>query len=555
MRQMLSELSPDCFDDIIAAIALYRPGPMDSIPQYIEARHNPQNITYDPPELEPILKSTYGCTVYQEQVMSIFREIAGYTYGHADVVRRAMSKKKGDVLKAERESFVEGAKTRGFDEEKIGKLFEDMISFANYAFNKSHAAAYAVISYQTAYLKAHYPCEFMAALMTSVLGNLTKLAEYIDECKKLGIRVLPPDINESRMNFHPLGKDIVFGLLALKNVGQQFIDKILRERRSKPFADFDDFVRRMSDSDINKRMVEALIKAGSFDNLGVYRSRLLASYEQLIDIATDKKRANISGQLDIFSTITVASSEPSFEYPSLPEFSIKDKLMLEKQSSGMYFSGHLLDSYSLHSESLKAKNISCLSDAEAIADKQEIGISGIITNVTVKSTRKNDKMAFVTIEDRYGEIECLAFPSQYEKYAYLLRVDNAVFFKGTLSVRDDEEVKLIVNQAEQLVENSNFKPTAPEPKKDTPKPSASINSEQKTPNGKINKIYLRVSDLESNACLKAKNLINIFFGQTPIIFYDASRSKYLDYSVGLDATDYTVNELRSLLGNDNVVIK
>ena len=244
--------------------------------------------------------------------------------------------------------------------------------------------------------------------------------------EKLGIRVLPPNINESRMNFHPLGKDIVFGLLALKNVGQQFIEKIIAERRGRPFKDFEDFVRRMSDGDINKRMVEALIKSGAFDTLGVYRSRLLSAYDQLIDIATDKKRANISGQLDIFSSVAVTSEAPAFEYPNIPEFSIKDKRILEKDSSGMYFSGHLLDRYSRHCDTLNVKNLSYVADIDNVKDKQEFSVAGIITSVKVKPDRKNGKMAFITLEDRYSEIECLVFSSHYEKYSYLLRVDNAV---------------------------------------------------------------------------------------------------------------------------------
>jgi DNA polymerase-3 subunit alpha len=252
MRQMLTELSPNRFEDIIAAIALYRPGPMDSIPQYIEARHGADKVSYAHPLLEPILSSTYGCIVYQEQVMSIFRSIAGYTYGHADVVRRSISKKKGDVLRSEKASFLEGAVNNGIAREIAEKLFDDMASFANYAFNKGHAAAYALISYRTAYLKAHYPCEYMAALITSVLGNMTKLAEYIGECSRYRIKVLAPDINESRMLFYPNGENIVFGLLALKNVGQQFIENILRERQvGGKFADFEDFISRMSQYDMN----------------------------------------------------------------------------------------------------------------------------------------------------------------------------------------------------------------------------------------------------------------------------------------------------------------
>jgi len=554
MRQMLTELRPDCFDDIIAAIALYRPGPMDSIPQYIEARHNPEKVKYDPPELEPILKSTYGCTVYQEQVMSIFREIAGYTYGHADVVRRAMSKKKADVLHAERESFLEGAKQRGFDEDKSAKLFDDMISFANYAFNKSHAAAYAVISYRTAYLKAHYPCEFMAALMTSVLGNLTKLSEYIDECKKLNINVLPPNINESRMNFHPYGKDIVFGLLALKNVGQQFIERIIAERKIKPFADFEDFVNRMSDGDINKRMVEGLIKSGAFDSLGVYRSRLLASYEQLIDIATDKKRSNISGQLNIFSQSVAVDTAPSFTYPNIPDFSIKDKLVLEKESSGMYFSGHLLDSYSVHAEALGVKSLSAIKSSDSLKDKQEVEFTGIISNITLKTTKKNDRMAFITLEDRYGELECLVFPSQYEKYSYLIRLDNAIFVKGTLSIRDDDGVKVILNFADELTENGKYRELE---KRKSVQPIQSAAQQPKTAPvpKRISKIFLRVPNLECVEYKKAKNLVDIFVGEIPVSFYDASQAKYMNYSAGLAVSEYIVKELKGLLGDENVVAK
>ena len=395
MRQMLTELMPERFDDIIAAIALYRPGPMDSIPQYIEARHNPQKIEYMHPLLEPILKSTYGIIVYQEQVMSIFRVVAGYTYGHADVVRRSISKKKGDALNAERDNFINGAVNNGVERDIAEKLFDDMASFANYAFNKSHAAAYAMISYRTAYLKAHYPCEYMSALITSVLGNMNKLALYIGECSKYRIKVLAPNINESRLLFYPHDGNIVFGMLALKNVGKQFVENIIREREmSGKFKDFEDFISRMSQYDINKRMVESLIKVGAFDSFGVYRSRLLASYEVLIDNQQSINRNNLSGQLDMFSSLGVQTSTPKFEYPQLPDSTAKDKLRMEKEVAGMCFSGNILDSYSKHEAYIDPQKISAFLDVDNVSDKESVRIVGIVTSVTVKSTRKNEKMAF-----------------------------------------------------------------------------------------------------------------------------------------------------------------
>ena len=556
MRQMLTELRPEGLDDIIAAIALYRPGPMDSIPQYIEARHNPQKVNYAHPLLEPILRSTYGCIVYQEQVMSIFREMAGYTYGHADVVRRAMSKKKADVLNAERESFLEGTKERGIDGAVAGRLFDDISSFANYAFNKSHAAAYAVISYRTAYLKAHYPCEYMAALMTSVLGNLTKLAEYIAECNRLSIKVLPPDINQSYTYFHPHGKDIVFGLLALKNVGKQFVENIVKERSLGKFTDFEDFVQRMAEYDLNKRMVEGLIKCGAFDGLGVYRSRLLASFERLIDIRAEKNKSNISGQLDMFSSVFVgaASAEaPKFEYPNLPDLTLKEKLMLEKESSGMYFSGHLIDSYSEQVSHLDVKRISELLDGEAVTEKQSVKLCGIVSSVTTKITRKNEKMAFIKLEDRYGEIECLIFPNKYAQNYQYIRVDAPLYIEGTVSLREDEDPKILVNVIDELTDNARFSQATALQKNNiavTEKKAQAVTTEKR-----ITKLYLRVPDTSCLEYLKAKNIVDIFEGSVRVIFYSRETSSYIDYPSGLALTEYILSELKEILGEDNVVPK
>ncbi|MBE6596818.1 MAG: DNA polymerase III subunit alpha [Ruminococcaceae bacterium] len=557
MRQVLTELMPDRFDDIVAAIALYRPGPMDSIPKYIKSRHDPENTEYFLPQLKNILGSTYGCTVYQEQVMSIFREIAGYSFGHADIVRRAMAKKKASVLEAERGSFVEGAAKNGIDSEKAEQLFDDMSSFANYAFNKSHAAAYAIISFRTAYLKAHYPCEYMAALMTSVLGNLPKLAEYISECSKYKIQVLPPDINKSGMYFTPSGGNILFGLLALKNIGKQFLDDILRERENAVFSGFDDFIDRMSEYDLNKRMIEALIKSGAFDSLGHTRSSMLAVYEKIIDMAMEKKRRNLSGQLDIFSAVEELSDSSGYDLPDMPEFSLKEKLMLEKECSGMYFSGHLLDSYSSNIGAMGAIPISEILENEESDERMPVKIAVIINGINVKTTRKDEKMAFLTVEDRYGEIECIAFTAQYARFSHYFRVDNAVAISGNLTRKDDEAPRIIISCVKELLENAEFERIAENEKKGkATQETVSYEKEKKDlPLEKATKLFLRVPDMECEVCRKAINLVAIFDGRTDVILYDSARGKYISTNMGADVSQYLIKELRALLGDGNVVIK
>ncbi len=559
MRQVLTELAPDRFDDIVAAIALYRPGPMDSIPKYIKSRHNPEKTEYFLPQLKGILGSTYGCTVYQEQVMSIFREIAGYSFGHADIVRRAMAKKKASVLEAERDNFVEGAAKNGVDREKAEQLFDDMSSFANYAFNKSHAAAYAIISFRTAYLKAHYPCEYMAALMTSVLGNLPKLAEYISECSKYRISVLPPDINKSGMYFTPNDGNILFGLLALKNIGKQFLDDILKERKNAPFSGFDDFVNRMSEYDLNKRMVESLIKSGAFDSLGQTRSSILAVYEKIIDIASEKKRRNLSGQLDIFSAVEDEPSlSSSYDFPDMPEFTLKEKLMLEKECSGMYFSGHLLDSYSKNIAAMDIVPISEVLENEARDERIPIKIAAIISGVTVKTTRRDEKMAFITVEDRYGELECIAFSVQYAKFSHLFRVDNAVYISGSLTLKDDEAPRLIISAVKELVENSEYDMISVSEKKDgEARPTTDTRNVVKASAtiGDPHRLFLRVHDMECESYRKALNLVTIFDGRTAVIFYDSSQKKYISTNMGADVSEYLLKELSGILGDDNVVLK
>ena len=575
MRQMLMNLVPESIEDIIAAIALYRPGPMDSIPRYIECRHNPDKIVYDIPCLEPILRSTYGCVVYQEQVMQIFREVAGYTFGHADIVRRAMSKKKHDVMEAERETFVAGAEARGIARDASEKLFTDMTSFANYAFNKSHAAAYAVISFRTAYLKAHYPREYLAALLTSVLGNAQKIAEYIAEAQHMGISVLPPDINESRMTFTVKDGNIRFGLLALRNVGHQFVRALIDERRGAPFVSFEDFVDRMASLELNKRMVESLIKSGAFDRLGVYRSRLLAVAERLIDQAQDKNRGGVAGQLDMFSMLsdTPATREslPGVSYPELPEYTLKEKLMQEKEVSGMYFSGHLLDGYGRHVQAASVRPLSeIVGEERTVAEKESVRVAGIVTSVTRKTTKKDEQMAFFTVEDRYNEIECLLFPRQLAAAAPLLQPDAALLIEGNLSVRDEEAPKILVSRVMPLIEDARFDPAAHAAQVDRDSHARSERAEgaraperpapdkpvEVRESKALSKVYLRLERLDGEVYRKVTNLLEIFEdGSFPVILYDGSEKRYVPFPQGVAMSDYVRRELEALLGRENVVFR
>lgn len=485
--------------------------------------------------------------------MQVFREIAGYSYGQADIVRRAMSKKHADELEAERGRFVGGAVARGIDQNDAEKLFDDMGSFASYAFNKSHAAAYALISYRTAYLKAHYPREYFSALLTSVLGNSVKIAEYISECNKAAIEVLPPDINESGMLFSVSGKNIRFGLLALRNVGRLFVKNIIEERKRKPFASFTDFIDRMSGGELNKRQIESLIKSGAFDGLGVYRSRLLASYEKIIDNANEKSRGNLAGQLDMFSA-NVQVETPSFEYPQIPDFSLKEKLALEKECSGMYFSGHIIDSYSENIADLHTTAIAdIISDSDNdFADRQRISIAGIITSVTRKTTKNDAQMAFFKVEDRCGEIECVLFSRQYERLSPFVRIDAAVKISGSLSLRDDEDAKILVSDIVPLADNEHYVAQNKEERQEEPKP---VQTSQNASVPKVKKLYLRVPKKDSVQYKKAENLVGIFEGNTPVVYYDAETGKYFAREGGMYLTDYLFAELCSYLGKENVVFK
>ena len=493
--------------------------------------------------------------------MSIFREVAGYTYGHADIVRRAMSKKKADVMEAERKSFIEGAAEKGMAEADATKLFDEMSSFANYAFNKSHAAAYAVISYRTAYLKAHYPKHYFAALLTSVLDSPGKIAEYISDCEKRSIKVKAPDINESHIYFHVSGDNIRFGLAALKNIGVQFSANIIKEREKGRFSSFEDFVTRMSAVDLNKRQLETLIKSGAFDSLGIFRSRLMASYERMLEGISNRARHNLSGQLDMFAAMPSSGggyAEPLFEYPNIPEFTAKEKLLQEKEAGGMYFSGHLLDDYTKHIAEIDHLPLSSFSgeDGEegALKDKQYVKVVGIITSITTKITKKDERMAFFTLEDRFSSVECIAFPNRYARESQKIRHEAAVIIEGNVMVREDEKNRIAISNISFLETNSEYTPK-PQSSPEQKSSSNNVSNDTNTAANHIKRLFLRVPDRESTEFLKAVNLVDIFEGNTAVVFYRSDEKSYFTYNRGIALSDVVVSELKALLGNENVIIK
>ena len=447
MKNFMKELKPQSLEDVIAGISLYRPGPMDFIPAYIKGKDHPESITYDCPELEPILAPTYGCIVYQEQVMQIVRDLAGYTWGRSDLVRRAMSKKKGKVMEQERKNFVygnpeenvPGCIARGIDEKVANKIYDNMIDFAKYAFNKSHAAAYAVVAYQTAYLKYYYPVEFMAALMTSVLDNTSKVSEYIYTCRQMGIAILPPDINEGEGGFSVSGQAIRYGLSAIKSIGRPVIDAIVEERKIRgPFTTLKDFITRLSGREVNKRTIENFIKAGALDGLEGNRRQKMMIYGSLLDALNQEKKTTMAGQMTLFD---IAPEEDKAEYeiklPNVEEYDKEVLLGFEKEVLGIYISGHPLEEYM---ERLK-KNTNAVTtdfvlDEETgtlkVSDGAKVRIGGMITDKVIKYTKSNKAMAFITLEDLVGTVEIIIFPKDYERYAKYLENDAKVFVDGKL---------------------------------------------------------------------------------------------------------------------------
>ena len=459
MKSFMKELKPHSLEDIIAGISLYRPGPMDFIPQYIRGKNDAGSITYDCPQLEPILAPTYGCIVYQEQVMQIVRDLAGYTLGRSDLLRRAMSKKKGDVMQKERQTFVYGDEesgvpgcvANGIDEKTANKIYDEMIDFAKYAFNKSHAAAYAVVSYQTAYLKYYYPVEFMAALMTSVIENPSKVAEYIYTCRQMDIRILPPDINRGVADFSVDEGNIRYGLAAIKSVGKPVIEAIAADRKEfGPFKNLEDFISRMSVRDsLNKRVIENFIKAGALDGLGGTRKQFMSIYVQIVDHVNQEKKYAMTGQMTLFDLVDdEQKSEFEIKLPDVGEYTKENLLAFEKEVLGIYISGHPLEEdEEKWRRSISATTADFQPDEETGSTKVRDGakeiIGGMITDKTVKNTRNNQMMAFLTLEDLLGTVEVVVFPRDYEKNRPLLEVDNKVFIRGRVSEEDEKASKLI----------------------------------------------------------------------------------------------------------------
>ena len=461
MKNFMKELKPQSLEDVIAGISLYRPGPMDFIPQYIRGKNNPETITYDCPELVPILESTYGCIVYQEQVMQIVRVLGGYTLGRSDLLRRAMSKKKAAVMQKERQNFVYGNEEEGvpgcikngIKEEIANKIYDEMIDFAKYAFNKSHAAAYAVVAYQTAYLKYYYPVEFMAALMTSVIDNTRKVSEYIYSCRQMGIQILPPDINRGEGGFSVDGQNIRYGLSAIKSVGKPVIDAIVSERETRgEYKSLQDFIERLSGKEVNKRTIESFIKSGALDSLGGTRKQFMMVYVRILDSVNQEKKHAMAGQLSLFDLVSEEEkSAYEIHLPNVGEYDKEQLLAFEKEVLGIYVSGHPLDDY----EALWRKNISAVTsdfmqDEETGAVKAEDGayevLGGMIAAKTVKYTRTNQTMAFITLEDLVGTVEIVIFPKVYDRFRNLLEEDSKVFVRGRVSGEEEKDSKLICDK-------------------------------------------------------------------------------------------------------------
>ncbi len=476
MTQFMKNLAPDCFEDIIAGISLYRPGPMDSIPTYIECKKNPEKITYTNPHLEPILSVTYGCLVYQEQVMQIVRDLAGYSYGRSDLVRRAMSKKKADVMAEEEQYFIYGKPAdekneevpgcikNGIPESAAREIFHDMVKFAEYAFNKSHAAAYAVLAYETAWLKKHYTAEFMAALMTSVSGDPRQINKYIRNCREAGIEVLPPDVNLSNKKFTVVDGAIRFGFMGIKNMNEASVDEMIRARGVYgPASDISEFISRLDISKVNKKTIESLIKAGAFDTLNTNRAQLLTVYESLIESAHSTEKNNIAGQMSLFSDFgdafdnAVGGAVVTMKMPDITNFEKPVILAMEKEVLGVYVSGHPLEEYAE-----KLKNM-CSVDTEMLSKVNEDGpselrdgmrviIGGMIQSRRTMITKKNQMMAFVQVEDLYGIMEVIIFPRTYEKYSHMLKEDSIVIISGSIQFREDEEPKIIADDIKNINE-------------------------------------------------------------------------------------------------------
>ena len=585
MRTFLTNMKPTCFEDIIAAISLYRPGPMESIPRYIQGKQNPSSIHYETEKLRPILDVTYGCMVYQEQVMQIVRDLAGYSYGRSDLVRRAMAKKKHKVMAQEREYFIHGKLNddgtidvpgcvrNGVPEEVASHLYDEMTAFASYAFNKSHAAAYAVVCIETAWLKRYHPVPFMAAILNSVYGNPAKIAAYIQYCRSRGIAILPPDVNRSQWKFTvakaPDGQlGILFGLGAVKTVGQGAVDAIIRERKHGAYRDIFDFCRRIDTSECNKRVVESLIKAGAFDGMGGNRPQLLAVFESAMDANSSLRKQTVDGQISLFDMAFGGAPlvQENHALPNLPDYPLRQRLALEKEIAGVYITGHPLDDY----RDVLGKLPFSTADLDGLEEREDRGLSldgqivdmgGILTEVKGKATKKGAYMGFITLEDLTGQIECLVFPKVYERYQGMMAVDDLVVLHGRLSIREEEAPKLLVEKLIPLEawhpeESAHAAPMGQSTARPVPPPKRHTSEAPKLTDAQAaakapRKLYLRLNRPQMDA---ASSTLSLYPGSVPVYLHlPAEKMTLLAPKTGwCDASDGCLNRLNALLGAENV---
>ena len=537
--------------------SLYRPGPMDSIPQFLECAHNPEKVKYDHPLLEPILSNTYGCIVYQEQVIKIFQELAGYSLGQADMVRRAMSKKKVKDLEKEREAFlhgdekrnIQGCAARGIPEGTAQLIYDKIYDFAEYAFNKAHAVSYAVVAYQTAYFKCHYTREYMAALLTSVLDNSDKVAGYINECRDCGIALLPPDINRSLDRFTVEEGGIRFGLVAIKNIGRGFIQAVMKEREASGlFRSLPDFCRRMAGSDMNKRALENLIRAGAFDSTGARRSQLIQVYEKVLDAAAARQRQNLEGQLDFFGmSQSRGQAAEDVHLPDIPEFTAQERMTMEKETTGLYLSGHPMDAYRDIVRRLRVPQIGkVLEDFNQengparFADGQYLTLAGVVTSSKTKTTKNNSLMAYVVVEDETGSIEMLCFSRTLDVCGPYLRENQAVVVKGKLSVRDEKAPQLMCDSAYPLETAEGGLPAR--------LPAA---KEDKLVKGET--LYLKFPSLDHPAVRHLKLVFTMFPGDAQVKMVMADTRKVYGTRAMLHRA--LIEEAKETLGAENVAVK
>ena len=544
MTGVCISMKPSSIEDITAIVALYRPGPMDSIPRFVANKLDPSKVTYKTPLLEPILRVTYGCIVYQEQVIEIFRTLGGYTMGQADNIRRAISKKKLKVIEAERKVFVYGDKdqgisgaiAKGVSEAAAQSIYDEIVDFANYAFNKSHAVCYAVVSYQTAYLKCHYPRQYMAALMTSVLDSAVKISAYIAECKELGIALLPPDINHSEDHFSVEEGGIRFGLGAVKNIGRGLIRSMAAKRREGgPFRSMQDFLERMDEGELNKRAVENLIRCGAMDGFGCHRSELIGVYEAMMDSIAASRKQNLEGQMGLFAMLE--DEGPSkMDIPHKEEYSRAELMAMEKETTGIYLSGHPMDDYRKLLKNTHVLPIGDLMDEEKrFQDDQIVSVAGIIQTVKTKTTRNNSVMAYVTMEDDTASIEMLAFASVLGQYGGYIRENSAVVVTGRLSLRDDKDPQILINRVRPISDYAAGRP------QEAPRPQMPQT------------LYLRLPGEQGKLYPKVKAILNMFPGtQKTVLFFEDTRARR---GTTCDFRENMLRELKNVLGDGNVVLK